>query len=239
MSLNNIPKLIHQTWKRKNNLPEPVKNSIEKWKNLNLEYKHIFYDDTDCINFINENFEEKVGKSFLRLIPGAFKADLFRYCVLYIKGGVYADIDTEPLEPLKKIIVDCDFLSVKEKNNIPGIYQAFIVCKPNLTFFRKAIDKIVLNVENKFYPKLNRYKNPWIGVLSITGPVLLKNILDEYLQNNNLDFKLLEFDKNHKNILNLEKIKVINICIEGYNQIFESYFKKVKLKKIYLKDNNE
>ena len=26
-------------------------------------------------------------------IAGAFKADLFRYCVLLIRGGVYADMD--------------------------------------------------------------------------------------------------------------------------------------------------
>jgi len=27
------------------------------------------------------------------LLVGAFKADLFRYCVLLIRGGVYADMD--------------------------------------------------------------------------------------------------------------------------------------------------
>ena len=27
------------------------------------------------------------------LFAGAFKADLFRYCVLLIRGGVYADMD--------------------------------------------------------------------------------------------------------------------------------------------------
>lgn len=27
------------------------------------------------------------------LLAGAFKADLFRYCVLLIRGGVYADMD--------------------------------------------------------------------------------------------------------------------------------------------------
>ncbi len=31
----------------------------------------------------------------IQLVPtaGAFKADLFRYCVLLIRGGVYADMD--------------------------------------------------------------------------------------------------------------------------------------------------
>ena len=35
----------------------------------------------------------QVRQAYDSLIPGAFKADLFRYCVLLIYGGVYADVD--------------------------------------------------------------------------------------------------------------------------------------------------
>jgi mannosyltransferase OCH1-like enzyme len=37
---------------------------------------------------------------------GAFKADLFRYCVLLIDGGVYADIDILLTSNLDKAIDD-------------------------------------------------------------------------------------------------------------------------------------
>lgn len=40
------------------------------------------------------------------LIPGAFKADLFRYCVLFIYGGVYADIDVMLTSKLEMAIDD-------------------------------------------------------------------------------------------------------------------------------------
>lgn len=39
------------------------------------------------------HFPSEVLEAFDILIPGAFKADLFRYCVLFIYGGVYADVD--------------------------------------------------------------------------------------------------------------------------------------------------
>jgi mannosyltransferase OCH1-like enzyme len=35
----------------------------------------------------------EVLEAFDALVAGAFKADLFRYCVLFIHGGVYADVD--------------------------------------------------------------------------------------------------------------------------------------------------
>ena len=235
MSLE-IPKIIHQTWKKKNDLPEPILKSINKWKILNNDFEHKFYDDNDCKKFIKKYFGEEVSICFDILIPGAFKADLFRYCVLYIEGGVYADVDTEPIKSLSNLInkKNIDFLSVKEKNNIPGIYQAFIACKPKINFLKNIIDQIVINVKNKFYPKLSKYKNPWIGVLSITGPVLLYRIINDFNKDNKI--KLMNFSEDKKYIVDFEGNNFIKIRVDGYDKVFESYFKKVKLKKLYLKN---
>ena len=48
---NNIPLIIHQTWKNKN--PEgKLKYGMNSWKSLNPEFEHRLWDDNDCINFI-------------------------------------------------------------------------------------------------------------------------------------------------------------------------------------------
>jgi len=65
---------------------------IETWKKSGWEYK--FYDDKDAEAFLSLHFPVEVTEAFNAIIPGAFKADLFRYCVLFIYGGVYADVDT-------------------------------------------------------------------------------------------------------------------------------------------------
>ena len=40
------------------------------------------------------------------------KADLFRYLMMYIEGGVYADIDVEALKPVAQFMPD----SIKEED---------------------------------------------------------------------------------------------------------------------------
>jgi mannosyltransferase OCH1-like enzyme len=78
-----IPLKIYQTWHTKN-LPKHMNDTVELLKNTNPEFEHFLFDDNDCRNFIKNNFNEKVLHTFNKLKPGAYKADLWRYCVLYI-----------------------------------------------------------------------------------------------------------------------------------------------------------
>ena len=88
-----IPKIIHQTFETTHK-PVGMAKACESWKVNNPDYKYIFYDAQQRIDFIKQNFQRPVLTAYSDIIPGAFKADLFRYCVLYIKGGIYADSDT-------------------------------------------------------------------------------------------------------------------------------------------------
>ena len=80
-----IPKIIHCTHYNKSIIPIKVWYNLYKYAN---DYKVNYYSDKDCINFLKEYFPPEIHKIFIRLKTGAHKADLFRYCVLYIKGGV-------------------------------------------------------------------------------------------------------------------------------------------------------
>jgi hypothetical protein len=52
---------------------------------------HYLFNDADCREFIAREYPPDVLMAYDRLIPTAFKADLWRYCVLYKYGGVYLD----------------------------------------------------------------------------------------------------------------------------------------------------
>ena len=86
-----IPLDIYQTWYTKN-LPPKMKECVERLKKDNPEFNHHLYDDDECRDFIKNNFDKNVLNAFDSLIPGAYKADLWRYCILYKKGGIYIDI---------------------------------------------------------------------------------------------------------------------------------------------------
>ena len=88
-----IPRIVHQTW-FETITPDKYPNFsrlVESFRRSGWEYK--FYSDDDALNFLSTHFPVEVRDAYAALRPGAFKADLFRYCVLLIHGGVYADVD--------------------------------------------------------------------------------------------------------------------------------------------------
>ena len=137
-------------------------------KHANPEFKHYLYDDKMCAEFIKNNFHDDVYKAFNKLKPGAYKADLWRYCVLYIHGGVYMDIKFQTVEGFKLIsIIEKEHFVKDLKESGNGIYNAFMISYPKNPTLLEAIGNIVINTQNNYYGE---------GPLSPTGPILLKNI---------------------------------------------------------------
>jgi mannosyltransferase OCH1-like enzyme len=171
---NIIPLNIYGTWYTKD-IPEKMKECIDKLKKDNPEFEYHLYDDNDCREFIKDNFNYDVVEAFDNLIPGAFKADLWRYCILYKKGGIYLDIKYYTVNDFKLInLTNKDYFVRDIEHSGKGIYNAFMISKPNNEIFLKAINKIVENVKNKYYGPL---------VFSPTGPILLKEqFTDEQLE---------------------------------------------------------
>jgi mannosyltransferase OCH1-like enzyme len=160
-----IPLDIYQTWHTKE-LDKDMQDCVNKVKESNPEFKYHLFDDMDCAKFIKSNFEEDVYEAYMSLIPGAYKADLWRYCVLYKNGGVYLDIKYYNVNGFKFInLTDKEYFVRDIEPNGTGVYNAFIICKAGNKRLLNAINNIVMNVKNKFYGN---------GSLDPTGPMLLK-----------------------------------------------------------------
>jgi mannosyltransferase OCH1-like enzyme len=88
----NFPKKIHFTWKEEfEKLDEKSKeyDSIMKWKKLNPKHSLKYFSDQKSLKYVEKNFENQpnlinIYKKFLKNI---FRADLFRYLVVYNEGG--------------------------------------------------------------------------------------------------------------------------------------------------------
>jgi mannosyltransferase OCH1-like enzyme len=195
-----VPLDIYQTWYTKD-LPPGMMNSVIKLRKDNPEFKYHLFDDDDCKKFIKEEFGLKVYDAFENLIPGAYKADLWRYCILFKKGGIYIDIKFHTNNFNLKQLTDNDYF-VKdrdahwEKNKI-GIYNGFMIAKPKNQIFLKCISEIIENVYNG---------NMGLNALYPTGP----GLLGKYFKNT--DVFPLQFSNdayhiqyNGKNILSMYK----------------------------------
>jgi mannosyltransferase OCH1-like enzyme len=173
-----VPLNIFQTWHSKI-LPPGMAKTVLMNKSLNPKFRYFLFDDKDCFDFIKNNFDTDVLNAYTSLIPGAYKADLWRYCVLYKKGGIYLDIKYRPLNNFRFInLMEDEHFVLDNDNNC--IYNAVMICKPGNELLLKAIHKIVENVKKKFYGE---------SFLEPTGPLMLRKLVNENKMLVNIDLK--------------------------------------------------
>jgi mannosyltransferase OCH1-like enzyme len=173
-----IPKVIFQTTHTKNIDNVLHYNSIMSYIELNPEYEYRIFDDTESREFIKNNFESNVLKAYDMLISGAFKAHIFRYCYLYINGGCYFDCKSILRKPLRDIISSNDDLILCKDIGL-GYYNGIMMSIPQNNLILKCIYESVDNILkfNIKYDMNNPEFNNIDTILSLTGPILLYNII--------------------------------------------------------------
>lgn len=182
-----IPLIIHQTFVD-TTIAKTLVERVNIWRDNNPEYEHRYYTNNECVDIINENFDESVLHAYKSLIPGAAKADLFRYCILYLHGGVYADIPTRPMIPLRKMLngdEDAVLVLDRTRGEKPqDIFNAFIAIVPKHDLMKQAIDECVKRINDQ---KIT-------NIIDLTGPKLLgdvyetgSNVINRRIWRNNLD----------------------------------------------------
>jgi len=95
-----IPRRVMQTYHHLDKIPQKV---AAQFAALAPDYERVLYDDPTAVSFIRRHFDQGLVELFEGFRVGAFKADLFRYCYLYIEGGIYLDIKTVLEKPLGDI----------------------------------------------------------------------------------------------------------------------------------------
>jgi mannosyltransferase OCH1-like enzyme len=163
---NGVPLVIYQSWKS-HELPKGMRDNILRLLETNPEFDYYLYSDEECAAFIADNFDKDVLAAFHTLKPGAYKSDLWRYCILYKLGGVYLDIKYYSTVPLISIIDETSTVFVKDLGKY-CVYNAFLISPPKNEIFRLCINNIVESCKNKLYRD---------NSLDITGPCLLGRIL--------------------------------------------------------------
>ncbi|RHZ59281.1 glycosyltransferase family 32 protein [Aspergillus thermomutatus] len=105
--LSRIPMIVHQTWKNTDpqTWPQPIRQSTERWlRAVEEDEMAYFLWDDDGINRFIKHFEPGLEKQFYSLASNVERTDVFRVLVSKWIGGVYGDMDTEPLRTPKNWI---------------------------------------------------------------------------------------------------------------------------------------
>jgi len=203
-------------------------NSIMSFLELNPEYEYYYFNDEQCRTFIKKNYKKETLDAYDLLVPGAYKADLFRYCYLYINGGCYFDCKMILLYPLRTIInQDEEYILVRDGDN-RSIYNAVMLFNKRVENLLHLINHITDNVLNRV-----RLSND----LELTGPKIICNFFNNY--NFNLQHVLTGVNYNdYKNYFVVEnnnlKRKILYKFFNGY---YNNYLHTISYKVLF--DKNE
>lgn len=176
---NLIPKSIYQLVKDKNNINEKIKKSMLNLRSMNPNWNYVLLDNNDIDLYLTKYHPGRIQDAYNKINPeyGAGKSDLFRYVLMYDKGGVYLDDKSSTSISLDDIIKEDDEYILshwisKDWNDLIGnefgeFQQWHIICRPQHPYLKDVINKVISNINNYDYFRDGYGKS----LLHVTGPI--------------------------------------------------------------------
>jgi len=157
---NLIPQSIYQTYSTSAKyLASGFQNcSQDVLRQLNPSWDYQLFFDDDIENYIKSTWGNTMWTLYQSIHPsfGASRADLFRYLLLYDRGGVYFDAKSHCTRPLDKVLrADDEYILghwripyKKEEVHLKlGEYvNWFIAARPRHPFLKKVISTVLHNL---------------------------------------------------------------------------------------------
>lgn len=169
-----IPNIIHQIWiQGYDKIPQELKQNHTNCKIINHDFEYMFWDENKIKKILFNNFDVKYLDLYNYYTIPAQRADLARYAILYIYGGIYLDMDMVCKKNLnfflkKDIFFTTDVFNFLYKRYLTGIIGA----KKNHPIFKLMMEKMIL-----------RKKNASKFVAYSTGTQLFYDSIQEYMKN--------------------------------------------------------
>jgi mannosyltransferase OCH1-like enzyme/glycosyltransferase involved in cell wall biosynthesis len=212
---NKIPKIMHFVWLGNNKLPDIYLDYIESWIKNHKDWIFCFWNDNNIPILINQKYYDQTNVY-------AMKADILRYELLYFFGGVY---------------IDCDFLCIK---NIDNIIENYIGFSGNESEEYIAIglmgfihyDIILYNIIKNISYNIDNNKSTYIPQL--TGPIFFTKLWNIYKTNLHYSFPINYF---YSYLINY-KLNNLGYTIDNNNYAIHMWGhswdeNKIKEQKIY------
>ena len=193
-----FPRKIWQTWKTGPlGFDERDLQVARTWPAKNPQHRYEVLTDSNDELYVEQHFGPEgldrpdIVELYKTLELTIIKADLLRYLIMYVEGGIYADIDVEALKPFEKFIParyeekDIDMIVGVEIDQPDFNYHEILgkksqsfcqwtfVCKPRLPVMLQLVENIMewLNGVAKEQNKpISEITLDFDGVIAGTGP---------------------------------------------------------------------
>lgn len=184
-----IPRIIHQTAPSFDSLSPEIKANVEHLRALNPGWEYRFYDDAAMKDYLRKSLRAELNELWQLVHPcyPVVLADLFRYLVILLEGGVYLDVKSGVTRPLDQMIRPDDAFLLSywanrrdepffrwgmhpEIDFIPrGEFQQWhVIGQPQHPFPRQALSRAFTNMK-RYMPDRDGV-GQW-GVVRLAGPI--------------------------------------------------------------------
>ncbi len=146
--------LINDTNKLPDEFPEFHNICYEKIKKLYPNEEYHLYSGEELEKIIQDNFHSDVFTAYKKLKPYACRADLARYCLLYLYGGLYIDLNLYFINTIPNLD-KLEFFAFRDKPKASKQYWAvhtgIMYSLKKSKILKNAIDLIVKNCKYEYY----------------------------------------------------------------------------------------
>ena len=177
-----LPRILSQTWKTAR-LPPQAEALRADWARLNPGLELRLYDDDASRAVLAEVAPQHLA-AYDAMPFGVMRADVFRLAVLWRDGGLYADIDMQPLRPLPPDLFarPCSLsveahLGARRQRELGylkplQIANCILAARPGHPLLHAAIERAFALFAAEPQPPRHRVED-------ITGPRMLTRLLQE------------------------------------------------------------
>lgn len=172
-----IPKIIHLTYKSESEILPEWKNVINRWNTTNPSWEIKFWNDEQNEELVKTDFPWFYN-TYMNFPYAIQRADAVRCCYLYKYGGLYIDMDYEPMNNIDNIFYnennknDNEIYLTKNTNGLV-YFNSFMASKPNVKFWIEYL-KLMMNTKpKKFWTK-------YFHVYYTTGPFQLTQMVNKW-----------------------------------------------------------
>ena len=165
--LNKIPKIIHQIWIGNKPIPQVLNFCIKSVKKCHPDWTYMLWDNNSIKN-LSLMYSDLIQDNNIDI---GKRADILRFELLRIYGGVYLDIDTFCHKSMNDLIENYSyFCGITSEMYCTGVSPQGAA--PNHPIIAKYLDEL----------NIPRVKTPGNCVLQATGSIYLTEKITDYLK---------------------------------------------------------
>ena len=196
--LGNVPANVFQTWETKK-LTRRLHRSVSKFRGLNPELSFKLFDAEARDAYMKSHWSHRdIYSVYKDARFGPLKADVFRYCLLFERGGFYFDISKGVSRPLRDFVgPDSNELLTFEGNpshrEAPKYLEGRLKRPQHLLVQwgfgfapgHKILELQIQSIESRVGAYRNRsFIHPKAAILAFSGPISFTESVWEFLSQN-------------------------------------------------------